>query len=197
MDRGAWQVAGSWGHKESDTTEWLSMKAEIKLPTYTGSQKKQENTRDTSTSVLSPMLKPLTVWKILQEDGIRDHLTCFLRNLYAGQGATVKTRHGTTNWFQIGKGVYQGCILSVQFSCSVMSNSLRPHGLQHARPPCPSPTPKVYSNSCPSSWWCHPAILSSESPSPPTFSLSQHQSLFKWVSSSHQVAKVLEFQIQH
>ena len=128
------------------------MKAEIKLPTYTGSQKKQENTRDTSTSASSPMLKPLTVWKILQEDGIRDHLTCFLRNLYAGQGATVKTRHGTTDWFQIGKGVYQGCILSVQFSCSVMSNSLRPHGLQHARPPCPSPTPGVYSNSCPSSW---------------------------------------------
>jgi len=50
---------------------------------------------------------------------------------------------------------------SVQFSCSVMSNSLRPHGLQHARPPCPSPTPGVYSNSCPLSQWCHPAISSS------------------------------------
>ena len=49
---------------------------------------------------------------------------------------------------------------SVQFSCSVMSNSLRPHGLQHARPPCPSPTPRVCSISCPSSWWCHPTILS-------------------------------------
>ena len=53
---------------------------------------------------------------------------------------------------------------SVQFSCSVMSDSLRPHGLQHARPPCPSPTPQVYSNSYLSSWWCHPAISSSVIP---------------------------------
>ena len=53
---------------------------------------------------------------------------------------------------------------SVQFSCSVMSNSLRPHESQHARPPCPSPTPRVYSNPCPSSWWCHPAISSSVIP---------------------------------
>ena len=52
------------------------------------------------------------LWKILQEIGIPDHLTCLLRNLYAGQEATVKIRHGTTNWFQIGKGVRQGCILS-------------------------------------------------------------------------------------
>ena len=51
-------------------------------------------------------------WKILQEMGIPDHLTCLLRNLYAGQEATVKTGHGTTDWFQIGKGVRQGCILS-------------------------------------------------------------------------------------
>ena len=50
---------------------------------------------------------------------------------------------------------------SVQFSRSVMSNSLRLHGLQHARPPCPSPTPRVFSNSCPSSQWCHPTISSS------------------------------------
>ena len=53
---------------------------------------------------------------------------------------------------------------SVQFSRSVMSDSLRPHELQHARPPCPSPAPGVYSNSCPSSWWCHPAISSSVVP---------------------------------
>ena len=52
------------------------------------------------------------LWKILQEIGIPDHLTCFLRNLYAGQEATVRTRHGITDWFQIGKGVRQGCILS-------------------------------------------------------------------------------------
>ena len=68
---------------------------------------------------------------------------------------------------------------------------------KHARPPCPSPTPKVYSNSCPLSRWCHPTITSSVVPSPPAFNLSQHQGLFKWVSSSHQVAKVLEFQLHH
>ena len=63
------------------------------------------------------MPKPLTVWitinwKFLKEMGIPDHLTCLLRNLYAGQEATVRTGHGTTDWFQIGKGVCQGCILS-------------------------------------------------------------------------------------
>ena len=63
------------------------------------------------------MTKPLTVWipinwKILKEMGISDHLTCLLRNLYAGQEATVRNGHGTTDWFQIGKGVCQGCILS-------------------------------------------------------------------------------------
>ena len=65
------------------------------------------------------MPKPLTViadhnklWKILKEMGIPDHLTCLLRNLYAGKGATVRTGHGTTDWFQIGKGVCQGCLLS-------------------------------------------------------------------------------------
>ena len=63
------------------------------------------------------MPKPLTVWittnwKILQKTGIPDHLICLLRNLYAGQKATVRTGHGTTDWFHIGKGVRQGCILS-------------------------------------------------------------------------------------
>ena len=53
------------------------------------------------------------LWKMLKEMGIADHLTCLLRNLYAGQEAPVRTRHGTTNWFQIGKGVRQGCILSL------------------------------------------------------------------------------------
>ena len=65
-------------------------------------------------------------------------------------------------------------------------------------PPCPSPAPRVYSNSCPLSWWCHPIpshLLSP--PSPSAFNLSQNQGLFKWVSSLHQVAKVLEFQLQH
>ena len=91
---------------------------EIKLPTSTGSWKKQESSRKTSISALLTMPKPLTVWitinwKILKEMGIPDHLTCFLRNLYAGQESTVRTGHGTTDWFQIGKGVRQGCILSL------------------------------------------------------------------------------------
>ena len=86
---------------------------------------------------------------------------------------------------------------SLQFSRSVRSDSLRPHELQHARPRCPSPTVGVYSNSCPLNRWCHPTISSSVVPSPPTFNLSQHQGLFTWVSSLHQVAKVLEFQLQH
>ena len=57
-------------------------------------------------------LDPKKLWKILKEMGIPDHLTCLLRNLYAGQEATVRTGHGTTDWFQIGQGVLQGCILS-------------------------------------------------------------------------------------
>ena len=84
---------------------------------------------------------------------------------------------------------------SVQFSCSVMSNSLWPHELQHARPPCLSPTPGVHPNSCPLSQWCHPTISSCVVPSPPALNLSQHQDLFKRVSSSHQVAKDWSFNI--
>ena len=70
-------------------------------------------------------------------------------------------------------------ILSVQFSCSVVSDSLRPHELQHARPPCSSPTARVYPNSCPSSWWCHPAISSSVIPLSSAHNPSKHQSLFQ------------------
>ena len=87
--------------------------------------------------------------------------------------------------------------LSVKFSHLVVSNSLRPHEPQHARPPCPSTTPGVHPNPCPLSRWCHPTIPPLSSSSPPALNLSQHQGLFKWVSSLHQVAKVLEFQLQH
>ena len=87
--------------------------------------------------------------------------------------------------------------LSYQFSCSVVSDSLQPHGLQHVRLPCPSPNPGACWNSCPSSRWCHPTIYSYIIPSPPAFNLSQHQGLFQQVSSSNQVTKVLEFQLQH
>ena len=86
---------------------------------------------------------------------------------------------------------------SVQFGHSVLFDSLQPHGMQHAKPLCSTPTPRFYSNSCSLSQWCHPTISSSVSPSPPTFNCSQHQGLYKWVSSSHQVAKVLEFHLQH
>ena len=91
---------------------------EIKLPTSIGSLKKQESSRKTSTSTLLTIPKPFDcghhnkLWKILQEMGTPDHLTCLLRNLYAGQEATVRTGHGTTDWSQTGKGVCQGCILS-------------------------------------------------------------------------------------
>ena len=89
---------------------------EIKMPSVESS-KKQENSRKTSTSVSLTMLKPLTVdhsklWEILKEIGIPDHVTCLLRNLHAGQEATVRTKHGTKNWFQIEAEVHQGCILS-------------------------------------------------------------------------------------
>ena len=90
---------------------------EIKLPTSVGSQKKQENYRKTSTSASLTTLKPLTMWittncgKFL-EIGIPDCLICLPRNLYASQEATVKTRNGTMDWSQIGKGVCQGYILS-------------------------------------------------------------------------------------
>ena len=82
---------------------------EIKLPPSAGSWKKQESSRKTSISALLTMPKPLTVWITTNcensEMGIPDHLTCLLRNLYAGQEATVRSGHGTTDWFQTGKGV--------------------------------------------------------------------------------------------
>ena len=89
------------------------------------------------------------------------------------------------------------CISSVQFSCSVVSDSLWPHELQHARPPCPSPTPGVHPNSCASRGDAIQPSHPLSSPSPPAPNPSQHQGLFQWVKSSHEVAKVLEFQPQH
>ena len=90
---------------------------EIKLPTSTGSSKKQESSRKISTSALFTMPKTLTAWTTTNcgkflEMGIPDHFTCLLRYLYAGQEATIRTRHGITDWFQITQGVHQGCILS-------------------------------------------------------------------------------------
>ena len=109
-------------------------KKKIKLPTSVGSNIKQENSRKASKSALLITPKPLTMqittnWKILQEMGIPDHLTCLLRNLYAGQEATVRTGHGTTDWFQIGKGVCQDsilspCLFSLCAECIIRNSSL-------------------------------------------------------------------------
>ena len=91
---------------------------EIKLPTSTGSSQKQENSRKNIYFCFIDYTKAFDsvdhnkLWKILKEMGIPEHLTCLLRNLYAGREAIVRTEHGTIDWFQIGKGVYQGCILS-------------------------------------------------------------------------------------
>ena len=106
---------------------------EIKLPTSTGSSKMQENSRkniyfcfiDYTTSF--NWVDHNKLWKVLQEVGIPDHLTCLLRNLYAGQQAIVRTVHWTIDWFQIGKGVHQVCILSLclfnLYAEHVMANS--------------------------------------------------------------------------
>ena len=99
----------------------MAEEPEIKLPTSAGSSKKQESSSKTSTSVLLTKPKPSTMWittnwKILQDMRIPNHLTSLLRNLYAVQEATVRTGHGTTDWFQIGKGARQDYILS---SCSL------------------------------------------------------------------------------
>ena len=91
--------------------------AEIKLPTPTGSSKKQESSRKTIYFCCIDYVKAYDcvdhnkLWKFLKEMGIPDHLTCLLRNLYAGQEARVRTGHRPTDWFQIGKGVRQGCML--------------------------------------------------------------------------------------
>ena len=112
--------------------------SEIKLPTSAGISKKQESSRKISISALLAMPKPLTVWitinwKILQEMEIPDHVTCLLRNLCAGQEATVRTGHGTTDWFQIGKGVRQGCILSPCLFNLYAEYIMRNSGLEEAQ----------------------------------------------------------------
>ena len=90
---------------------------EIKLPPFARSSKKQEFQKSiyfcfNDSAKAFDCMDHNKLWRILKEMGIPDHLTCLLRNLYAGQEATVRTGHGTTDWFHIGKGVCQGCILS-------------------------------------------------------------------------------------
>ena len=101
-----------------------------------------------------------------------------LSHPYVTTGKTI----ALTRWIFLSK---------VLFSCLVVSDSLKPHGLQGTRLSCQQ-SPKVCSKSCSLSQWCHPTISSSVVPSP-AFNLSQHQGIFQWVSSSHQVAKVWSF----
>ena len=110
---------------------------DIKLPTSVGSKRKQGNSRKTSNSASLTMVKTLTVWITtncdLQELGIPDILTCLLRNLVAGQEAAVRTLHGTTDWFKIGKRVWQGCILSPCLLYLYVENIMRNAGLDEAQ----------------------------------------------------------------
>ena len=115
-----------------------AQESEIKLPTSIGLSKKQVSSRKKSISALLTMPvfdcvdyhKP---WKILQEIGIPDHLTCLLRNLHAGQKATVRTGHGKMDWFQVGKGVCQGCILSPSLFNLYAEYIMRNAGLEEAQ----------------------------------------------------------------
>ena len=114
-------------------------RAEIKLPASVGSLKKQESSRKNIYFCFIDYAKAFDCvdhnkpWKILQEMGILDHLICLLRNLYAGQEATVKARHGTTDWFQIGKGVHQSCILSLCLFNLYVEYIMRNAGLDEAQ----------------------------------------------------------------
>ena len=113
---------------------------EIKLPTSTGSWKNQESSRKNIYFCFIDYVKAFAcvdhdrLWKILKEMGIPDYLTCLLRNQYAGQEAIVRTEHGTTDWFQIGKGVHKGCILSSCFFNLYAEYIMRNTGLDEAQP---------------------------------------------------------------
>ena len=113
--------------------------SEIKLPTSTGSWKKQESSRKNIYFCFINYAKAFDcvdhnkLWKILQEMGIPDYLTCPLRNLYASQEATVRTGHETTDWFKIGKGVRQDCILSPCLFNLYTENIMRNAGIDEAQ----------------------------------------------------------------
>ena len=164
------------------------------MPTFAGSLKKQESSKNTSNFFFIAYIKAFDcvdhnkLWKILKERGIPDHMTCFLRNLYAGHEATVRTGHGTTDWFQIGKGVCQGCVilpclfnLYAEFSsvaqscptlCDPMNRSTPGLPVHHQLPElAQTHIHRVRDAIQPS----HPL----SSPSPPAPNPSQHQSLFQ------------------
>ena len=130
------------------------------------------------------LLSPV-IWYRSSGEGLR---TCIYYKFPSDADASGRGSQAENHW--------HGSVPSVQLSSVSQSClTLRPHGLQHARPPCPSWTSRVYSDSCPLSRWCHPTI------SPSVVPFSSHFQSFpasgKWVSSSHQVAKGLEFQLQH
>ena len=111
--------------------------SEIKLSTSVGSLKQQESQKNIYFCFIDyakdfDCVNHNKLWKILKEMGIPEHLTCLLRNLYAGQEATVKTWHGTTDWFQIGKVVGQGCILSPCLFNLYAEDMMRNAGLEQA-----------------------------------------------------------------
>ena len=111
---------------------------EIKLPTSAGSLKRQEFQKNINFCFIDyaktfDCVDLNKLWKILKEMGIPDHLTCLLRNLYAGQEATVRTGHGTTDWFQIGKEVHQGYILSLCLFNLYAEYIMRNTGLEEAQ----------------------------------------------------------------
>ena len=109
---------------------------EIKLPTSIGSSKKQEFQKNICFIDYAKAFDCVDhnkLWKILQEMGIPNHLTCLLRNLYAGQEATVRTGHGTTDWSQTGKGVRQGCILSPCLFNLYAEYIMKNNGLEEAQ----------------------------------------------------------------
>ena len=123
-------------------------------------------------------------WTLGVGDGLESLACCSL------WGHKESDRTEWLNWTELME-------VSIQFRCSIVSDSLRPHESWHTRPPCPSPTSGVTQTHL---HWVSDAIQPLHplsSPSPPALNLSQHQGLFKWVSSFHQVAKVLEFQLQH
>ena len=111
---------------------------EIKFPTSAGSSKKQENSRNIYFCFIDyakafDSVDHNKLWKILKEMGIPDHLTCLLRNLYFNQEATVRTGHGTTDWFQLGKGVHQGCVWSPCLFNLYAEYIMRNAGLEEAQ----------------------------------------------------------------
>ena len=114
-------------------------KQEIKLPTFAGSSKKKKVPEKNTYFCFIDYAKAFDcvdhnkLWRILKQMGIPDHLTCLLINLYAGQEATVRTGHGTTDWFQIGKGECQGCILSPCLFNFYAEYIMRNNGLEEAQ----------------------------------------------------------------